>query len=167
MSIPWRQSERKYKKNEVPLVRWNYAMQGKCHEMPGQGWRCTDSDRFLRKMYMGTAVFPLHTGPFLFQVLQPSAREKYPAFTFMQGHGRDYDLSAGLTPEKREWPFIRDPRRAAATAGDFVLLWQGVFKTANFPLLMNQEVTLSNYSVSKALCLRVLWHGRVCNFSRL
>uniref|UniRef100_A0A668A0P6 Cysteine protease n=1 Tax=Myripristis murdjan TaxID=586833 RepID=A0A668A0P6_9TELE len=58
----------------------------------------------------------------LSKVLQPSAREKYPAFTFMQGHGRDYDLSAGLTPEKREWPFIRDPRRAAATAGDFVLL---------------------------------------------
>ncbi|XP_071781747.1 cysteine protease ATG4C isoform X2 [Centroberyx gerrardi] len=58
----------------------------------------------------------------LSKVLQPSAREKYPAFTFMQGHGRDYDLSGGLTPEKREWPFIRDPRRAAATAGDFVLL---------------------------------------------
>ncbi|KAM4629088.1 cysteine protease ATG4C [Polymixia lowei] len=58
----------------------------------------------------------------LSKVLQPSAREKYPAFTFMQGHGRDYDLSGGLTPEKREWPFIRDPRRGAAAAGDFVLL---------------------------------------------
>lgn len=58
----------------------------------------------------------------LSKVLQPSAREKYPVFTFMQGHGRDYDLSAGLTPEKREWPFIRDPRRTVTTAGDFVLL---------------------------------------------
>ncbi|KAM3875954.1 cysteine protease ATG4C [Diretmus argenteus] len=58
----------------------------------------------------------------LSKLLQSSAREKYPAFTFMQGHGRDYDLSGGLTPEKREWPFIRDPRRTTATAGDFVLL---------------------------------------------
>ncbi|XP_076026291.1 cysteine protease ATG4C [Genypterus blacodes] len=58
----------------------------------------------------------------LSKVLQPSAREKYPAFTVMQGHSRDYDLSAGLTPEKREWPFIRDPRRTVTTAGDFVLL---------------------------------------------
>ncbi|XP_033937245.1 cysteine protease ATG4C [Pseudochaenichthys georgianus] len=58
----------------------------------------------------------------LSKVLQPSAKEKYPAFTFVQGHGRDYDLSAGLTPEKREWPFIRDPRRTVTTTGDFVLL---------------------------------------------
>ncbi|XP_078114648.1 cysteine protease ATG4C isoform X1 [Sander vitreus] len=58
----------------------------------------------------------------LSKVLQPSAREKYPAFTIVQGHGRDYDLSAGLTQEKREWPFIRDPRRTVTTAGDFVLL---------------------------------------------
>ncbi|KAM6920892.1 cysteine protease ATG4C isoform 1-T1 [Xenentodon cancila] len=58
----------------------------------------------------------------LSKVLQPSAKEKYPAFTFVQGHGRDYDLSAGLTPEKREWPFIRDTRRTVTTAGDFVLL---------------------------------------------
>ncbi|XP_067452522.1 cysteine protease ATG4C [Thunnus thynnus] len=58
----------------------------------------------------------------LSKVLQPSAKEKYPAFTFVQGHGRDYDLSASLTPEKREWPFIRDPRRTVATVGDFVLL---------------------------------------------
>uniref|UniRef100_A0AAQ6APR6 Cysteine protease n=1 Tax=Amphiprion ocellaris TaxID=80972 RepID=A0AAQ6APR6_AMPOC len=58
----------------------------------------------------------------LSKVLQPSAKEKYPAFTFVQGHGRDYDLSAGLTPEKKEWPFICDPRRTVTTAGDFVLL---------------------------------------------
>ncbi|KAK9519601.1 hypothetical protein VZT92_022320 [Zoarces viviparus] len=58
----------------------------------------------------------------LSKVLRPSAREKYPAFTLMQGHGRDYDLSAGLTSEKREWPFIRDPRRTVTTTGDFVLL---------------------------------------------
>uniref|UniRef100_A0A3P8Z4U3 Cysteine protease n=1 Tax=Esox lucius TaxID=8010 RepID=A0A3P8Z4U3_ESOLU len=58
----------------------------------------------------------------LSKVLQPSAKEKYPAFTFMQGHRRDYNLSAALTPEKREWPFIRDPRTTAATSGDFVLL---------------------------------------------
>ncbi|XP_061635410.1 cysteine protease ATG4C isoform X1 [Phyllopteryx taeniolatus] len=55
----------------------------------------------------------------LSQVLQPSASDKYPAFTIVQGHGRDYDLS---TLEKREWPFIRDPRRTITTAGDFVLL---------------------------------------------
>ncbi|XP_056133261.1 cysteine protease ATG4C [Lampris incognitus] len=58
----------------------------------------------------------------LSKVLQPSVREKYPAFTLMQGHGRDYDLSAGLTPEKREWPFIRNTRKASVIAGDFVLL---------------------------------------------
>lgn len=58
----------------------------------------------------------------LSKVLQPSAKEKYPAFTFVQGHGRDYDLSAGLTPEKKEWPFICDPRRTVTTTGDFVLL---------------------------------------------
>ncbi|XP_071262804.1 cysteine protease ATG4C-like [Salvelinus alpinus] len=58
----------------------------------------------------------------LSKVFQPSVKDKYPAFTFMQGHGRDYDLSAALTPEKREWPFIYNPRTAAATAGDFVLL---------------------------------------------
>ncbi|XP_077391356.1 cysteine protease ATG4C isoform X1 [Festucalex cinctus] len=58
----------------------------------------------------------------LSQVLQPSARDKYPAFTIVQGHGRDYDLSASLNPEKREWPFIRDPRRTITTTGDFVLL---------------------------------------------
>uniref|UniRef100_A0AAQ6A6W8 Cysteine protease n=1 Tax=Amphiprion ocellaris TaxID=80972 RepID=A0AAQ6A6W8_AMPOC len=39
----------------------------------------------------------------LSKVLQPSAKEKYPAFTFVQGHGRDYDLTV-------------------TTAGDFVLL---------------------------------------------
>ncbi|XP_029939851.1 cysteine protease ATG4C [Salarias fasciatus] len=58
----------------------------------------------------------------LSKVLQPSAKEKYPVFTFVQGHGRDYDLSGSMTPEKREWPFIRDPRRTATTAMDFVLL---------------------------------------------
>lgn len=58
----------------------------------------------------------------LSKVLQPSARDKYPAFTFVQGHGRDYDLTGSLTPEKREWPFIRDPRRTVTTTGDFVLL---------------------------------------------
>ncbi|XP_004068071.1 cysteine protease ATG4C [Oryzias latipes] len=58
----------------------------------------------------------------LSKLLQPSTKEKYPAFTFVQGHGRDYDLSAGLTPEKLEWPFIRSPPRTVTTAGDFVLL---------------------------------------------
>lgn len=58
----------------------------------------------------------------LSKVLQPSGKEKYPAFTFVQGHGRDYDLSASLTQEKREWPFIRDSRRTVTTVGDFVLL---------------------------------------------
>ncbi|TWW58215.1 cysteine protease ATG4C isoform X1 [Takifugu flavidus] len=58
----------------------------------------------------------------LTELLQPSAKEKYPAFIFVQGHGRDYDLSASLSPEKREWPFIRDPRRSGSTVGDFVLL---------------------------------------------
>uniref|UniRef100_A0AAY4CRZ7 Cysteine protease n=1 Tax=Denticeps clupeoides TaxID=299321 RepID=A0AAY4CRZ7_9TELE len=56
----------------------------------------------------------------LSKILKPSEKEKYPAFTFMNGHGRDYDLSGPA--EKREWPFIRDTRRAGATAGDFVLL---------------------------------------------
>ncbi|XP_026201846.1 cysteine protease ATG4C isoform X1 [Anabas testudineus] len=58
----------------------------------------------------------------LSKVLQPTAKDKYPAFTFVQGHGKDYELLAGLTPEKREWPFIRDPKRTVTTAGDFVLL---------------------------------------------
>lgn len=71
-------------------------------------------------------------------MLQPSAKEKYPAFTIVQGHSRDYDLSAALTPEKREWPFIRDPRRTVTTAGDFVVLWSCHFKTTDWKLLMNQ-----------------------------
>ncbi|XP_017275880.1 cysteine protease ATG4C [Kryptolebias marmoratus] len=58
----------------------------------------------------------------LTKLLQPSAKEKYPAFTFVQGHSRDYDLSAGLNPEKQEWPFLRDARRTVTTSGDFVLL---------------------------------------------
>lgn len=58
----------------------------------------------------------------LSKLLQPSPKEKYPAFTFVQGRSADYDLSAGLNTEKREWPFIRDSRRTVTTAGDFVLL---------------------------------------------
>ncbi|KAM9831847.1 cysteine protease ATG4C [Neosynchiropus ocellatus] len=54
----------------------------------------------------------------LSKVLQPSEREKYPAFSFVPGHSRDHIAA----PEKREWPFIRDPRRTITTAGDFVLL---------------------------------------------
>ncbi|XP_042614313.1 cysteine protease ATG4C-like isoform X3 [Cyprinus carpio] len=56
----------------------------------------------------------------LSKILQPSSKEKYPAFTFMKGHGKDYELSTGI--EKREWPFIRDTRKAGTTLGDFVLL---------------------------------------------
>uniref|UniRef100_A0A8C2K495 Cysteine protease n=1 Tax=Cyprinus carpio TaxID=7962 RepID=A0A8C2K495_CYPCA len=44
----------------------------------------------------------------------------YPAFTFMKGHRKDYELSVAV--EKREWPFIRDTRKAGTTSGDFVLL---------------------------------------------
>uniref|UniRef100_A0A8C5F9N2 Cysteine protease n=1 Tax=Gadus morhua TaxID=8049 RepID=A0A8C5F9N2_GADMO len=58
----------------------------------------------------------------LSKLLRPSVRDKYPAFTLLAGHGRDYDLSSSLTPEKREWPFIRDPCRATTSMGDFVLL---------------------------------------------
>ncbi|XP_033821609.1 cysteine protease ATG4C [Periophthalmus magnuspinnatus] len=54
----------------------------------------------------------------LTKLLQPSAKEKYPVFTIIQGRSRDYDL-ASLNPEKREWPFIR---RTVTTTGDFVLL---------------------------------------------
>lgn len=55
----------------------------------------------------------------LMKLVQPSAKEKYPAFTIVQGHTSDHDLSASLAPEKREWPFIR---RTVTTTGDFVLL---------------------------------------------
>ncbi|XP_030647508.1 cysteine protease ATG4C [Chanos chanos] len=54
------------------------------------------------------------------KILQPSSKEKYPAFTFMSGRGQDYHLTG--PPDKREWPFIVDGRRMGATAGDFVLL---------------------------------------------
>uniref|UniRef100_A0A3B5LI93 Cysteine protease n=1 Tax=Xiphophorus couchianus TaxID=32473 RepID=A0A3B5LI93_9TELE len=56
------------------------------------------------------------------KLLEPSMKEKYPLFTFLQGRSADYDLSAGLSTEKREWPFIRESRRTVTTAGDFVLL---------------------------------------------
>uniref|UniRef100_A0A8C1ICM8 Cysteine protease n=1 Tax=Cyprinus carpio TaxID=7962 RepID=A0A8C1ICM8_CYPCA len=56
----------------------------------------------------------------LSKILQPSLKEKYPAFTFMKGHRKDYELSVAV--EKREWPFIRDTRKAGTTSGDFVLL---------------------------------------------
>lgn len=58
----------------------------------------------------------------LSKLLRPSARDRYPAFTLVAGRGQDYLLSSSLTPEKREWPFIPDPRRAATGVGDFVLL---------------------------------------------
>uniref|UniRef100_A0A673IFB3 Cysteine protease n=1 Tax=Sinocyclocheilus rhinocerous TaxID=307959 RepID=A0A673IFB3_9TELE len=56
----------------------------------------------------------------LSKILQPSSKEKYPAFTFMKGHGKDYELSIAV--EKQEWPFIGDTRKAGTTSGDFVLL---------------------------------------------
>ncbi|XP_056114848.1 cysteine protease ATG4C isoform X2 [Rhinichthys klamathensis goyatoka] len=56
----------------------------------------------------------------LSKILEPSSKEKYPAFTFMKGHWKDYELSMAV--EKREWPFIRDSRKAGTTSGDFVLL---------------------------------------------
>ncbi|XP_023650283.2 cysteine protease ATG4C [Paramormyrops kingsleyae] len=55
----------------------------------------------------------------LSKVLRLSAKEKYPAFTLMKGHGQDYDLSR---PQSREWPFLGESRRTGATSGDFVLL---------------------------------------------
>ncbi|XP_035996792.1 cysteine protease ATG4C isoform X1 [Fundulus heteroclitus] len=58
----------------------------------------------------------------LSKLLQPSSKDKYPAFTFVQGRSTDHDLSSDLNTEKREWPFIRDTRRTVTTAGDFVLL---------------------------------------------
>lgn len=56
----------------------------------------------------------------LSKILQTSSKEKYPAFTFMKGHGKDYELSVPV--EEREWPFIRDTRKAGASSDDFVLL---------------------------------------------
>ncbi|XP_052454764.1 cysteine protease ATG4C-like [Carassius gibelio] len=56
----------------------------------------------------------------LSMILQPSSKEKYPPFTFMVGHGKDYELSIAV--EKQKWPFIRDTRKAGTTSGDFVLL---------------------------------------------
>ncbi|XP_051568445.1 cysteine protease ATG4C-like [Myxocyprinus asiaticus] len=56
----------------------------------------------------------------LSKILQPSSKEKYPAFTFMKGHEKDYKLSGSV--EKREWPFVRDTRKAGVTSGGFVLL---------------------------------------------
>ncbi|KAG7487652.1 hypothetical protein MATL_G00025700 [Megalops atlanticus] len=58
----------------------------------------------------------------LSKILRPSTKEKYPAFTFMKGHGQDYDLCGPLARERKERPFLGDPRRARVTAGDFVLL---------------------------------------------
>ncbi|KAJ8392544.1 hypothetical protein AAFF_G00074220 [Aldrovandia affinis] len=58
----------------------------------------------------------------LAKVLRPSAKEKYPAFTFMKGHGQDYDLPGPPALERKEKPFLAESRRAGATAGDFVLL---------------------------------------------
>ncbi|TRY91942.1 hypothetical protein DNTS_035443 [Danionella cerebrum] len=56
----------------------------------------------------------------LSKILQPSSKQKYPAFTIMKGHGKDYELPNPV--EKREWPFIRDTRNSGTTSGDFVLL---------------------------------------------
>ncbi|PWA21111.1 hypothetical protein CCH79_00009455 [Gambusia affinis] len=56
------------------------------------------------------------------KLLEPSPKEKYPVFTFLQGRSADYGLSAGLSTETREWPFLRETRRTVPTAGDFVLL---------------------------------------------
>ncbi|XP_064187990.1 cysteine protease ATG4C [Anguilla rostrata] len=58
----------------------------------------------------------------LAKVLRPSAKEKYPAFTFMKGHGQDYDLSGPPALQRKERPFPGASRRPGAMAGDFVLL---------------------------------------------
>lgn len=104
-------------------------------------------------------------GCWLFQVLQPSAKEKYPAFTIVQGRSTDYDLSAALTPEKREWPFIRAPQRTVTTAGDFVLLWPCRWKTtertlskeSKLPRISQPVVTLDNEK------LLLNYSNSVCN----
>jgi len=56
------------------------------------------------------------------QMLRPSALDEYPAFSVVAGRARDHHPPDGLTPEKREGPFIRDPRVAAPGVGDFMLL---------------------------------------------
>uniref|UniRef100_A0A673IFA7 Cysteine protease n=1 Tax=Sinocyclocheilus rhinocerous TaxID=307959 RepID=A0A673IFA7_9TELE len=56
----------------------------------------------------------------LSKILQPSSKEKYPAFTFMKGHGKDYELSIAV--EKQEWPFIGDTRKKKFS---FMFLFSG------------------------------------------
>ncbi|XP_041126859.1 cysteine protease ATG4C isoform X1 [Polyodon spathula] len=50
------------------------------------------------------------------KVLKPSSKEKYPAFTFVKGHGRDYDY------EQSESTSEGEPRHPKYSPGDFVLL---------------------------------------------
>lgn len=115
--------------------------------------------QLLWNMQSGVKVALLwNLGLLLFQVLQPTAKDKYPAFTFVEGHGRDYELSAGLTPEKREWPFIRDPKKTASMAGDFVLLWPHWLKAywrLNFLVLKNDTAPYPD------TCLERLQHWRL------
>ncbi|MGH0154695.1 UNVERIFIED_CONTAM: hypothetical protein FKN15_067357 [Acipenser sinensis] len=48
------------------------------------------------------------------KVLKPSSKEKYPAFTFVKGHGRDYEQSESTSEG--------EPRHPQYSSGDFVLL---------------------------------------------
>ncbi|XP_066547923.1 cysteine protease ATG4C isoform X2 [Amia ocellicauda] len=56
------------------------------------------------------------------KVLKPSSKEKYPAFTFVKGHGQDYDFSCPQTLERTELPSAGESRRPGPGVGDFVLL---------------------------------------------
>ncbi|MBN3316146.1 ATG4C protease, partial [Atractosteus spatula] len=55
------------------------------------------------------------------KVLKPSSKEKYPAFTFVKGHGQDYDFTCSQTLERKELP-SGELRRPETSMGDFVLL---------------------------------------------
>lgn len=128
--------------------------------IPHGMFRVKTQGRLLWNVQCGVNLALLwNIGLLLFQVLQPTAKDKYPAFTLVQGHGRDYELSAGLTPEKREWPFIRDPKRTVTTAGDFVLLWLHWLKaywTVNFLILGMKHLSIQSLVSENAVTLKVL-----------
>ncbi|KAG5850673.1 hypothetical protein ANANG_G00084950 [Anguilla anguilla] len=53
----------------------------------------------------------------LAKVLRPSAKEKYPAFTFMKGHGQDYDLSGPAGPPAQRAALPRSLEEAGSHGG--------------------------------------------------
>lgn len=59
---------------------------------------------------------------FLLQMLKMSSKEKYPLFTFVRGHSRDYDFTSTTANEEDLFSEDEKKRLKRFSTEDFVLL---------------------------------------------